>query len=456
MEMAGGSEGVPEAPIGKGSTGGHAWFLSYLFSNVSAGLISPLIPLFIVIYLHYSVVYVGITSALASAAGVPALIFWGNLSDVVKRRKIFIIIGFAGSFFSLLLIIVTHTIGMYVLTLVVFQAVAMASTPVATLLILESTVEKRWPNVMASFNTVSYIGLVVGLSAGTIILNVYASDGKVILPTIYLISAFIYLFAAVTAIFFLPEPKKKLSRSNGRLSHVAGFRIVERAYHFPSYVIHTLPLRKGTGRRLTMRTRIYIFYTTVLMFGFQVYFVPFPVFLLDKMHGTETEVFIMYLLNNIASMIAFRMSGRSVNRFGIRGTMSLAIYSRVLVLAFSTALGTWLVYVAGSLWISIACYAIMGFFWSFISISWVTSISKLAIPQNRGKAVGYYNSFLGVGQIAGGLASGVLAGFFGYSVDFLLATIVVLSGGVLLLRFQRRMETVIAGSKPTITGASGN
>ncbi|EQB70226.1 MAG: hypothetical protein AMDU1_APLC00069G0013, partial [Thermoplasmatales archaeon A-plasma] len=64
----------------KFSSSGHAWFISYLLSNVSGGLTSPLIPLFVVIYLHYSVVYVGIISSLSSAASVPALIFWGNLS----------------------------------------------------------------------------------------------------------------------------------------------------------------------------------------------------------------------------------------------------------------------------------------------------------------------------------------------------------------------------------------
>ena len=52
----------------------NTWYLGYLTSNISGGLTTPLIPLFITVYLGMNVFYVGITSAIASAASVPALI----------------------------------------------------------------------------------------------------------------------------------------------------------------------------------------------------------------------------------------------------------------------------------------------------------------------------------------------------------------------------------------------
>ncbi|WP_061951338.1 hypothetical protein [Acidiplasma cupricumulans] len=54
----------------------------------------PLIPLFIVVYLHSNVVFVGLVTSISSMASVPALIMWGDLSDKFKKRKIFILIGF--------------------------------------------------------------------------------------------------------------------------------------------------------------------------------------------------------------------------------------------------------------------------------------------------------------------------------------------------------------------------
>ena len=421
---------------------GYAWFTSYLFSNVSGGLTSPLLPLFVVLYLHASVIEVGTISSIASAASVPALIFWGNLSDSIGKRKIFLLIGFFGSFLSLLLILIVNTIGMYALTLVVFQVLAMASTPVATLLILESTVEKRWPNVMSNFNTVSYVGLVAGLGIGTVMLNLYGNANSHFLPELYVISAFIYLLAGISAWILLPEPRKRISRNSPKLSRTFSIRTVERVRYFPSNVIHTVSLKK-VGKKLAKRTKLYIFYTCFLMFGFQLFFIPFPVFMLNVLHATETEVFIMYLLNNVASAIAFRISGRTINRMGVSRALSMALFSRVGILGFSTFLAVLLIGFRFSIPLAILSYALMGFFWSFISISCVTSISKLAIPENRGKAIGYYNSFLGVGQIGSGVVSGYVAYSFGYGIEFLIASLAVLMGGVMLVRFQLKMNDMI-------------
>ena len=431
----------------------YSWFVSYLFSNVSGGLTSPLIPLFVVLYLHSNVELVGITSSVSSAATVPALIFWGNLSDRIGKRKIFMLIGFVGSFASLLLILVTHTLGMYLVTLIVYQVLAMSSTPVATLLILENTAEKRWPDVMSSFNIVSYIGLVVGLGTGTMILIVYSAAGSSILPLVYVVSAFVYLAAGVSALFLLPEPKRKLPRNSRSINRIFSFRMVERNRYFPSSVLHTPGRENRTGKKLSPRTVKYLILTCYLMFAFQIFFVPFPVFVIDKLKGTETQIFTMYLINNLASAFAFRLSGRSIGRMGIPRTLFMALFSRIVII--SAMIGTAFLFMNDGwmLWFSIGIYGIMGFFWSFISLSWVTSISHLAIPENRGKAVGYYNSLLGLGQIAGALLSGVVALDFGYSWDFLLALVAIIVGATFIMRFQVSNRSYIEKTEVKIAGS---
>ncbi len=431
-----------ERTSASGKSSGNAWFISYLLANTSSGLTSPLIPLFVVVYLHASVVDVGNISSIASAASVPALIFWGNLSDRVGKRKIFILIGFFGAFLSLLLIIIANSVGMYALTLVVYMALDMAATPVATLLILENTVEKKWPSVMANFNLVSYVGLVAGLAVGTVLLNLYGGRNSHFLPELYLISAFIYLGAAISAMALLPEPKRRIPRYSKRLLNYHFFRTVERVKYFPNQVIHTVSFRK-VGKKLAPRTKLYIFYTSLLMFGFQLFFIPFPVFFLNRLGGTESEVFIMYLLNNVASAVAFKLTGRSIATMGVSKTLSFSLFSRVGLIGFTSFLAFALVGYSYSIILAVVSYTLMGLFWSFISISWTTSISKLAVPENRGKAVGYYNSFLGVGQIASGVISGLVAFTFGYGIGFFLAAFVVLVGGILLVRFQFKMNDMM-------------
>ncbi|WP_393971523.1 MFS transporter [Oxyplasma meridianum] len=413
----------------------YLWFLSYLLSNISGGLTSPLIPLFVVIYLHSNVEFVGIASSISSSASVPALIFWGNLSDSLGKRKIFIVIGFIGSFFALLLVIFAHMLWTYIGMLVIFQIVAMAATPVSTLLILENSEEKEWPTVMARFNTVSYIGLVIGLLAGTVIITVFASFTMIILPLFYVISAFVYLSAGITALIILPESIRKLRRS--RLNNIYSFRMVERLRYFPSNVIHIFKFKNmKRGKPLLPRTRNYIFLTCILMLGFQLFFVPFPVYLIDKLKASEMEIFIMYLLNNIFSTIAFKFAGASVRVMGLRATISFSLLSRITIISIASVLTFLVLPIGPLLYISIFLYGFMGFFWSFISIAWVTSISKLALPENRGKAIGLYNSFLGIGQIAGSAISGFVALEIGYGFDFITAAIVIVVGGFLISVFQ--------------------
>ncbi len=78
-------------------------FFAFAFVNSNLGANSLLMPLFITIALGGSVRDVGLVASAASLAGVPASIFWGNLSDRWKRRKYFLIFGFSGVAISLFL-----------------------------------------------------------------------------------------------------------------------------------------------------------------------------------------------------------------------------------------------------------------------------------------------------------------------------------------------------------------
>src|SRR3990170_644831 len=77
------------------------WFYAYLPNGMAGGATSPLIPLFTRV-LGGSVADVGAVAAASSIASVPAFMGWGNLSDRLHRRKVFLLIGFLGLAVSLL------------------------------------------------------------------------------------------------------------------------------------------------------------------------------------------------------------------------------------------------------------------------------------------------------------------------------------------------------------------
>ena len=402
------------------------WYLAYIFSNMSAGLLTPMIPLFISLYFRQNVVFVGIASSLSSLSSVVALILWGNISDNVKKRKIFILIGFMGSFLSLFFIMFTTNILDYIGILVVYQFFAMASVPVSTLLVIENEIESQWSKTVAVFSAISTVGTVVGLSLGLVIVVRNPSSIE-ILKDIYLISAFIYLVAFILAYFLLKESSTKIRRS--RIPNIFSVRSFERTRYAPSYVVHIVRLfGKKRGVKTSRSLIMYIILCGLLMVGFQTFFTPYPVFLIDKYNATEDIVYIMYLLNSAFSVVSFNLSGNYIKKRSLQKAIYIPLAVRMVVFAATSIIPFLGLYSFGYMILIILIYGAMGFVWSYISITQITSVTTMADMETRGRAIGYYNSILGVGQIIGAFISGYIVIYLGFGGDFMIAAFIVAIG----------------------------
>ncbi|BAB59369.1 TVG0233936 [Thermoplasma volcanium GSS1] len=416
------------------------WFISYLMSSMASGLTNPMIPLFVVVYLHSNVFFVGVASAVSSAASVPALIFWGNLSDSLSRRKVFILIGFFGAFASFLPIFFVRNIYEYMAILILFQVLAMASVPVSTVMILEQNDRSQWPQVISNFSMISGVGSVIGLVIGTVFITLEYSPSA--LPLVYILSSIIYLIAGVTAIKLISEPGRHITRNDVPL-HT--FRVVERARYFPTSVIHFLSLSSGkNGENLDKNVFLFITMTAFLMFGFQLFFVPYPVMVI-KFGGNNILIFVMYALNSLLSTISFMFTGRIVTRLGGKTSLFIAVFSRVIIFSAAAAIPMFL-YGTYALVSAVAVYAVLGGIWSIISVSQTNYISRNSGQKARGKAIGLYNSLLGVGQILGGLTSGIITTLYGYSIDYITSALIIMAGLVIMMKIYRG-EKIFSFSK---------
>jgi MFS family permease len=382
-----------------------------------------------VFYLKSNVEYVGLVSALASLASVPALIFWGNLSDKIKRRKMFIVIGFIGSFLSLLLILFVHTMPSYISILILFQVLAMASVPVSTLLILENSDKSSWSNVMGKFNSYSAIGTVIGLGIGVLILTFFQDAGHELIPYLYVIAAWFYLAAGIISIMVLKEPKKEINR--GKIGYLFALHVIERVRYFPTHLVH-IP-GKENKIKIPGHLKLYLITTMILMMGFQLFFIPYPVFVIRKMNASDNDIYVMYLLNSLFSAATFIPAGKYINYIGSNRMLSISTAIRVILFMAMGILSFFVFDTIGYLLLFIIMYGIFGAIWSFIGISEITSISNMAMPLIRGKVIGFYNSLNGVGQIIGAGLSGFIAYDIGYSFDFILSAIIVLSGLLIIV-----------------------
>ncbi len=409
----------------------NSWYLGYLASNAAGGLTTPLIPLFITFYLGLNVFDVGITSAIASSASVPALIFWGLLSDRYKKRKVFIMVGFIGGFISLLPMLYVHALLPYIFVLIAFQIISMASVPVSTMILIENSSEDKWPGVMGRFNFVASMGTVIGLAFGTIFIAFFANKSSELLVNIYIISAFIYLLSAIIIFLAIPEPKRTIPRRH--LSNIHSIRIMERIRFFPSSIIHFVGLGESKTR-LGKDLKFYLFCTFLLMFAFQLFFVPYPVFAIDHLGASEVEIYIMYILNSGLGALTYRYTGGVNNRIGIRKSLAFALITRIVIFSVFGAVS--FIMFQSALWLIIALivYGALGSLWSFIGIAETASVTMISPKATRGKTIGYYNSLNGMGQIFGGLLSGIISQYAGYSIDFLIAAVLVIAGTSLILK----------------------
>jgi MFS family permease len=68
------------------------WFYAFIPHKLGGGLTATLLPLFVVQVAGGSVADVGWVTSLTALAGVPASIFWGNLSDRPGRRRPFLLL----------------------------------------------------------------------------------------------------------------------------------------------------------------------------------------------------------------------------------------------------------------------------------------------------------------------------------------------------------------------------
>lgn len=426
------------------------WFISYLLSNTAYGLTIPLIPLFVVLFLKYGVVWDGIVYSLISAASVPALLLWGNLSDSVKKRKIFVLIGFFGAAAGLAPIFFIHTMSMYIILLVVAQVVGMASIPVSNLLIFESTRQSQWSSVMATFSMVSSTGTVLGLVIGAVMVFTYGTGVDALIPAFYLLAGMIYVLALASAVIILREPSRNINRA--KLAPFFSLRVTERVRYFPSNVIHIISDRKlKSMNKLSPPLRHYIYSSAFLMFGFQLFILAFPVYVIQSDGGTTEDIFYLYLINAIFSTLTFRLAGNFIRLKGGKKSLTLSLTSRIIIFGVASMLPYVVMQKTDALIAAMIIYAVVGAFWGFISIGQISYVSDNAKPKQRGRAVGYYNSFFGFGQIGGSFISGFLSEYLGYSADFAIASLVVLTGTIMILRYYPHIRMITADPESVVS-----
>ena len=230
----------------------------------------------------------------------------------------------------------------------------------------------------------------------------------------------------------LKEPKRKINRE--KINFLYTVRVIERIRYIPTHILHIPKIENEKRIRIPSYLKKYLIMALIFMMGFQLFFVPYPVFMIREFNATNNEIYIMYLLNSLMSATTYMPASRYMNYIGSNRMLSYAVLLRIVLFVVIGIISFFIINNIFYLIFYIFMYGFFGAIWSFIGLSEVTSISNMSDASVRGKVVGFYNSFNGIGQIIGSGLSGIIAVSIGYSGDFFIAALVVLSGFIILLK----------------------
>ncbi|HHR85795.1 MAG TPA: MFS transporter [Candidatus Acetothermia bacterium] len=417
------------------------WYGAIGLANLVVGTSSILIPLMVAQVLRGTVENVGLISSLASLMGVIGSLVWGRLSDVAHRRKVFVVISYVMVAASFLGIAFAHSLTSIVLLNMVLNLFWVANASVSILLVIENRDESAWEGRIGRLNQLGTLGWVAGLVFGSVGLALAAPHigEAAAIRSVFGVLALGGLVAALLAARHIPRTKPRFVQRRFRGMIVAlGNFIVERARFAPYHLYHRFNPRRlpellwGEGG-LRRETKHFLLAMLLAFTAFGFFFVPLPILLAERFGFASSTVFSYFVVLNGAIVVAYPLAARRIKRVGNKSVQAGALLARVLLFAIGGAF-LLLSRVAPSRIVLSMFFFAVGVSWSFFQLSGVALASRLARPEYRGQALGLYNAVAGLGTIFAGVASGLLAGRFGYAVTMFTAAGLLTASLVVMLR----------------------
>ena len=438
-------------------SGRYNWFYSFFLTNVPNGGTAPLIPLFLVVAFSGTVLQVGLVTAATSVASIPAFIVWGNLSDHLHMRRVFIIEGFAGLAVSMLVMAFSVNFLMFFIANFLLGLLYTASAPAATALLIEQTPRELWSTMLGKFSRLGGAGYLAGLLLGALWFEALPStafDMRLFFTTVGIIA----VAGTFLAVFQIKE-KRGETRSGRKGNHWNTIATVplglnERAKYLPSRIGSFAKLATPTsGERAELGRRLMIYYlvTILISTGFTSFYAVYPNYLVDYLgprYGIrEPSVFIIYIGSSLASTLSYGAVSKFSSAIGEKKLQATALAARVLLIPSFFA-APFFLHSSSEVFISmLGLNAAMGLCWAVISVTGQSIVAGMAGPHTRGEAIGLYNSSLGIGAISGALTAGLITELSGYFTDFLFSSLSIVSGMLVLAGLDVRSARVAPASK---------
>ena len=414
----------------KTSTISERWYWSMLPFSIVTGMMTPLMLVYVMSFLHGGVLESSLVVLSMAVGSVPGAVIGGLLSDKYQRRREILIIGFVGSGIMTLSMFFTVSIEPYFVLAFAFGFMSSMAAPVAPALVIESTSKERWAEHLGKFNTICSCGHMLGSLIGFLWLMMFP-DG---MAWLFMVCLFLGLSSAGLAHAWISEPEQKITEMP-HLPHHLHIWIVERLRPHPTSLFHTPHLFKHLqGIRLHVTRRVIGFTLAVFLafMGFTSFYAILPAFMVIEAKVDASLVFLVFMVQSLASLIVYIPVGLWIDRHGYRTPLAGSTFGRAALFAIGFPIAPLLVGVGFASFLAfLGLNFVSGILWSLFSISTVAGMSSLVPKEGKSSALGVYTSMQGLGTIIGALVMGFIAAGFGYTIAFGAIAIVIVSGGVI-------------------------
>ena len=362
-----------------------------LFTDIASEMLYPVTPIFLTTVLGSSMALVGVIEGIAEVTAGLLKGYFGNLSDKVGKRSIFVMIGYGISALSKPLPGIFQNIPV-VLTSRVSDRIGKGIRTAPRDALLASYSDGNSGAVFGFHRGMDTLGAAIGPVVALILLNFYPNNFQLIFLIAFIPSVIALSFT------FLVKDKQITSKIKSRKNYLEFWKSAPEQYKKVLILISIFSLVNSSDVFLILKSQNITKSSSLAIFGYVFY-------------------------NVIYAAASYPLGGLS-DKLGKQKifTFGLIIFS---VVYFGFAL----VDDINFIWILFALYGLYAAATEGVSKAW---ISDLIPDEQRGSAIGLLTMLTSFSVMIGSFLTGILWDHFGSSVPFLISAIISLVISVLI------------------------
>ncbi|MGD0979592.1 MAG: MFS transporter [Candidatus Bathyarchaeia archaeon] len=390
------------------------WRLGFFFHEMAFALLSIFLPLYLLIIdSKNGLFYVGVITAIALFAAIPASFVWGYLCDKTRHYKRYILLALLGSTVMIYLFTFTTYMPLLIVLYAVMSIFHVAHEAPKNVLISELYSHQDWERNFAFYEGLTEVGSMIGL-----VLGFFASFyGFGPTSTLYLVAGLNFVAFVLSAIFVV-DPPMIFERSLVSIEKTVGF--ASHGVFVASRMMDGIGLDEKLKRE---NVTAFCFGLVLFSLATSILFTPMPVFV-DSI-APAGFVFAIFVLSSGGAIGGYVLAGkRAQESTGKAHVARLVLFRSLLAFVLLAALSL----SSFNVVLTTGILVVMGFLFAVFMVS-ILALSMELIPAGKAGLInvliglgGAFGSFIGpfIAQASGFLQVFVVAGaiFFAAFVFF--------------------------------------